>query len=125
MNTFFLYILCGGTATIFDWGCFYIVNSIYNINYLYAITLSFILGSSVSFISNKFITFNNRFSNYSFQYLIFLAGAISSLLFTYIQMIFFVNVIKIVPFHARIFITFIMLFYNYYFNKIITFGMMK
>lgn len=125
MIIFFSYVFCGGIATIFDWTSFYIANNCYNLNFIYAVSLSFVIGSVVNFISNKLITFQNNYNNYSLQYIIFLIGAITALILTNLQMFYLIKLFNISPMNARMTVTFIMLFFNFSFHKLITFGIMK
>ena len=125
MTTFFLYAFCGGLATIFDWGTFYLANYILKWNYLIAVSLSFILGTLVNYTSNRIITFSNYYKNIPLQYGVFLIGAGCALFLTYLQMILFVEALRFSPMRARIIVTGIMLFFNFTFHKSFTFGKLK
>jgi len=122
---FIYYVCCGGIATVFDWGSFYIVSYIIKWNYIAAVSISFILGSTVNFTTNKYLTFNNGFSNILLQYGVFLAGSSSALLLTFVQMIILVEYLHFDRMASRILITGIMLFYNFGFHKIYTFGKLR
>lgn len=121
-TTFFLYAICGGVATIFDWGTFYLANYIWHWNYLTAVSLSFIIGTMVNYSSNKVFTFKNVYKNLPLQFGVFLIGAFTALLLTYLQMIFLIDYLKIHSMQARMIVTAIMLFYNFTFHKFFTFG---
>jgi putative flippase GtrA len=123
--TFLYYMCCGGVATIFDWGSFYLIAYIIKWNYITAVGISFILGSTINYTSNKYITFNNLFSNIPLQYAVFLVGSSSALILTLIQMIIFVEYLHIDRMVSRVLITAIMLFYNFGFHKIYTFGKLR
>jgi putative flippase GtrA len=126
INKIFLYYLCcGGIATIFDWSSFFIVNYTLKCNYITAVSISFILGTTINYTTNKVYTFCNSYSNISLQIAVFLAGSISALILTFIQMIILVEYLHIDRMVSRIFVTGIMLFYNFGFHKMYTFGKLK
>jgi hypothetical protein len=49
LPSFFSYALCGGLATVFDWGSFYIASYLLHWHYLLAVTISFSLGTIVNY----------------------------------------------------------------------------
>ena len=116
---------CGGLATIFDWSSFYIASYILKLNYIAAISISFILGATINYTTNRYYTFNNKFNNLSLQYAVFLLGSSSALILTFVQMIILVEYLHIDRMVSRIFITLIMLFYNFGFHKVYTFGKLR
>lgn len=125
LSTFFCYMLCGGLATIFDWGSFYLLNNVIKWDYLAAVSISFILGTVVNFSTNKMLTFKNHYKNIPLQFTVFLGGAFSALLLTYIQMVVSIEYFHLSPMRARIMITAVMLFYNFVYHKLFTFGRFK
>jgi len=124
-TTFFYYLCCGGIATIFDWSSFYIANYLLKLNYIIAVAISFILGSTINYTTNKFITFHNNYSNISLQFAVYLVGSSSALLLTFLQMIILVEYLHVNHMVSRILITAIMLFYNFGFHKVYTFGKLQ
>jgi putative flippase GtrA len=122
---FLSYTLFGGIATVFDWGSFYYASYVLKWHYLVAVSLSFCLGTAVNFSANKYITFNNSYKNIKFQLIVYLGGALSALGLTLIQMLFFVESLHLSTMNARIITTAIMLFYNFAYHKIITFGWLR
>jgi len=125
LPSFFLYSLCGGIATIFDWGSFYIYIKLFKWHYILAGLLSFSLGTVVNYSTNKFITFRNYYRKLPLQYGLFLLGALTALLITLLMMFIFAEFCGISPMYARIITTAIMLFYNFIFHKYLTFGWLK
>lgn len=121
-TAFFLYALCGGIATIFDWSTFYFANYVWKWNYLSAVSLSFFIGTIVNFSFNKIITFKNIYKNILLQYGVFLLGAFTALLLTYLQMILLIDYLSFPAMQARMLVTGIMLMYNFTFHKLFTFG---
>ena len=122
---FFLYSLCGGLATLFDWGSFYVASYRWEWHYIAAVTLSFSLGTVVNYGSNKFITFKNYYKNIPLQFGVFLVGAGSALLLTALQMLLLVEYFRYSKMGARILVTAIMLFYNFCFHRYLTFGRLR
>jgi len=123
--TFCYYVCCGGIATIFDWSSFYLASYTLKLNYITAVLISFILGSTINYTTNKIITFSNNYSNISLQFAVFLVGSISALILTFIQMIILVEYMHINRMVSRILVTGIMLFYNFGFHKVYTFGKLR
>ncbi len=122
---FFLYALCGGLATLVDWGSFYIASYLLKWHYVLAVILSFSLGTLVNYISNKFITFHNFYKNIPLQFGVFLVGAGSALLLTALMMLLMVEYFHYSKMGARILVTGIMLFYNFNFHRCLTFGRLR
>lgn len=123
--SFLCYVLCGGLATIFDWGSFYVASYLLKWHYVLAVILSFSLGTLVNYISNKFITFHNFYKNIPLQFGVFLVGAGSALLLTALMMLLLVEYFHYSKMGARILVTGIMLFYNFNFHRYLTFGRLR
>jgi putative flippase GtrA len=123
--TFFYYLCCGGLATVLDWSTFYIAKYILKFGYIIAVGISFSLGTSANYTTNKLITFRNKFKNVPLQFAVFLLGAGSALILTFIQMVIFVEYLNFNPMISRISITGIMLFYNFAFHNFYTFGRLR
>jgi putative flippase GtrA len=122
---FLYYLCCGGMATIFDWSSFYLLNYTLKCNYITAVLISFMLGTTVNYVSNKYITFNNNYDKISLQFALFMVGSTSALVLTFIQMIILVKYLHVDCMVSRILITGIMLFYNFGFHKVYTFGKLR
>lgn len=122
---FFFYVICGGLATLFDWSAFYIASYIVGLSYLYAVILSFTIGSFINYTLNKINTFKNKHKSIFVQFSVYLSGALTALLITCCQMIVFIEYFHFHPMVSRIIITGNMLFYNYLFHKLFTFGKLQ
>ncbi len=90
-----------------------------------AVTLSYITGSTINYVLNRNITFDNKYNNIPLQFLVFLTIASSALLLTYLLMIIFVQYINFGKMISRMIITAIIMLYNYNFHRFFTFGRLK
>ncbi len=122
---FLSFLVCGGIATIFDWSIFYVAAYVVKWNYMLAVTLSYITGSTINYVLNRNITFDNKYNNIPLQFLVFLTIASSALLLTYLLMIIFVQYINFGKMISRMIITAIIMLYNYNFHRFFTFGRLK
>ncbi|MEW6387832.1 MAG: GtrA family protein [Thermodesulfobacteriota bacterium] len=125
LPAFLLYAMCGGVATAFDWGSFYLTSFILKWHYLPAVIVSFSLGAIINYIANKFITFKNYYRNIPLQFSVYLFGVATALALTALQMFLLVGYFHIPKMVARITVTGIMLFFNFAYNNWLTFGRLK
>jgi putative flippase GtrA len=125
LPAFLLYAMCGGIATAFDWGSFYLTGFIFKWHYLPAVVVSFSLGAMINYVANKFITFKNYYKNIPLQFGVYLFGVATALTLTALQMLLLVDYCHLPPMSSRITVTGIMLFYNFAYHNWLTFGRLK
>ncbi len=119
---FIFYALAGGIATAVDWGSFYGFNTGLEIDYRFAVALSFILGAATNYTLNKTITFRDRTKQIFTQLGIYSAISGFSLLCSVLLMYLQVDKFSLAPFPARMVTTGIMLIANFLMHKFITFN---
>ena len=124
-KTFFIYSFSGAMATLVDWGSFYVMSSMFSWYYMFAVCLSFTLGSMTNFTLNKYITFKNKYCKVVHQYFLHVFVSIISLSITIIIMYLFVEKIGMPKLNSRILTTLMVLPVNFILHKNITFGMLK
>ena len=124
-STFVVYGFVGAIATIVDWGSFYVMNSTFGWHYILAVCISFILGSVTNFSLNKHITFKNTSKKLIRQYLLHTFVSILSLSVTILLMLWFIQGFHMIKFPARMLTTFIVLFFNFFMHKYLTFGIYR
>lgn len=122
---FIFFALFGGIATIVDWGLFYLTHLRLGWHYLVSVTLTFILGTLISFSGNKYLNFQDSSKKVIRQYVTFVSLAGGGLLITYGLLIVFIDYLGIHAMLSRAMSTFIVLFYNYNSQKNITFRKTK
>lgn len=124
-KTFFLYLIYGGLATVVDWGVFAL--SVYGlgIHYALSVTLSFTAGSITNFSLNKYFNFKNNYKKVHVQFMAYLIVAIIGLVVTLGFMWFFIELLRMNDFIARIITTALVLIYNYLGHKHFTFRFFK
>lgn len=89
---FFRYLAAGGTAAFVDFVFLYLFTDIIGLHYLWSSVLAFILSFFVSFILQKFWTFqDDSVEKVHTQAAVYLATAIASLLLNTALMYFFVE----------------------------------
>lgn len=118
---FIFFAFFGGIATIVDWSVFYVTHFRLGWHYLASVTLTFILGTLISFSGNKYLNFQDKSKKVIRQYVTFVTLAGGGLLLTYGLLITFIDYFNIHAMVARAMATFIVLFYNYFSQKHITF----
>ncbi|OGL83918.1 hypothetical protein A3H11_04915 [Candidatus Uhrbacteria bacterium RIFCSPLOWO2_12_FULL_47_10] len=118
---FIFFAFFGGIATIVDWGIFYITHYRIGWHYLAGVTLSFVFGSLISFLGNKYLNFCDSSKRVLLQYGIFIGVASSGLLITYGILTILIGRLGLHAMLARMISTFLVLFYNYFSQKNITF----
>lgn len=119
---FFRFILVGGVATALDWSVFYLLAIKIMLYYQLSLMISFSLACIVNYTFNKLFTFRSKSKKIFRQFSLFSVIAIFSLLLTMILMFIFVDVLFIHKMLSRIFVTMIMLFFNYILHKFLTFN---
>ena len=124
-SQFIRYSLFGGIATIVDWGLFYLFNYWLGIHYAFSVSVSYFCGTITNFTLNKYYNFKNNYKNIIKQYSLFLVIALIGLLITLGLMSFFIEILKLSAIISRIIATAIVLIYNYFGQKNITFKILK
>ncbi len=92
----------------------------YNFNYIDILYLSFLIATSFSFVTNKFFVFKSK-SGPIFEYFKFISIHIIFLLINVFALKTLVDGYKYHPVVSQLFLTFIIIFIGYYYNKLITF----
>lgn len=118
---FLFFAFFGGLATLVDWGLFYLTHIRLGWHYLFSVTLTFILGSLISFSGNKYFNFCDSSRQVVRQYTLFVTVAGVGLLITYGLLIVLIDKLGLPAMAARIITTGLVLFYNYFSQKNITF----
>lgn len=118
---FIFFAFFGGIATLADWSIFYFTHLRLGWHYIVSVTLSFVFGSLISFLGNKYLNFQDPSKKVLQQYLLFVSLALVGLLITYGLLFIFIERFRLHPMIARVLSTAIMLFYNYFSQKHITF----
>lgn len=119
---FIFFAFFGGIATAVDWSVFYVTHLRLGWHYLQSVTLTFILGTLISFSGNKYLNFQDSSKKIIRQYVIFASLAAVGLLITYGLLTIFIEYLHLHAMVARAISTFIVLFYNYFSQKHITFN---
>jgi len=118
---FIFFAFFGGLATVIDWTLFYFTHFKLGWYYQSSVTLTFIIGTLISFLGNRYLNFCDTSKKILSQYGLFISLALVGLFLTYGLMFVFINQLKLHAMLARILATFLVLFYNYNSQKHITF----
>lgn len=115
---FLLYFGVGGTAAIVEWGSYSIFIYLVDVNYLFAVVLSFILSTAVNYyLSVRFVFKGSKFKFHSEAMLIYLVSGLG-LVGNILLMKLFVGNLVINPIVSKIMATGIVFFWNYGARKI-------
>lgn len=117
-----LYIVYGSISTSVDILLFYIGGAFWGLGYIAAATLSFFAAGTTSFVLNKYLNFKNDSKKLVLQYIVFFAIGASSLLFTYLFLYVFIDILFMHRMAAKVITSLILAVYAYFANTSITFG---
>jgi len=121
-NQVIRYIIVGSICAIFDLLCFFALVNFLHVWYLYASALSFSLITFFGFFIQKYYTFKNNSNNHSVQLVSFFSIAVLGLLLNLFFMYFFVGILGFWYLIAIFLTKGIVLFWNFFSNKYITFS---
>ena len=115
------YLLIGGTCAVLDLFLLFIFVNYFHIWYLYSATASFIIVSMLGYLGQKYFSFRNYKNNHGKQLPIFFIIASVGLLLNASFMFLFVSLMNLWYILASIITKFIVLIWNFFANKNITF----
>jgi len=123
---FFKYMGVGVLGTLADWATFYILIGFADVYYLYAVALSYAVGTVINFFLNKRFTFKNTYKKIHFQFLSFALVALIGLGLNEVLLYAFVHYVfasssDIALMASRVIVTFIVFVWNFVANKRTTF----
>ena len=115
------YFVVGGACAVADLAILYLLVSVLHFWYLSSAIFSFTVVSCLGYFAQKYFTFKNDSKNHKKQVaLFFLVGGIGLLLNT-ASMYFWVSIIGLWYLYASMVTKFIVLIWNFFANKFITF----
>lgn len=119
---FVRFVIVGGTATVIDFALYIGIMEIFGYEYyLIAATIGFIFGGLFNFFLSKHWTFQNKSNQHVKQYGIFLIIAVTGLALNNGLLYVGVEYISLHPIIARMCATAIVMFWNFFLNKYVTF----
>src|SRR3990167_5951202 len=121
-NEFLTYFFIGGTATIIDWGMFWLTVNALGFHYEIGLISGYVLAGIFHFFANKFITFQCQSTHIGSQYTVYIVLTLSSLMISMGVIAIFINIFSLNNMMARMLTTACMLVPNYLLHKNITFS---
>jgi putative flippase GtrA len=121
-NEFITYFFIGATATMIDWGMFWVAVNNFGFHYEIALVSAYSLAGIFHFFANKFITFQCKSRNVGSQYVLYFLITLSSLAISMGIIAILINLLALESMTARILTTALMLVPNYLLHKNITFS---
>jgi putative flippase GtrA len=115
------YLLIGGTCAVLDLLLLYVFVNNFHIWYLYSATASFIIVLMLGYFGQKYFTFRNYEKNHKKQLSVFFVVSGIGLVMNAIFMFLFVSIAGIWYILASIITKLIVLIWNFFANKKITF----
>lgn len=76
-KNFLLYFVAGGFCALIDWTAFYILYYKFNIHYLSAGAIAFILAASINYVLSCFVFKASKFKAFTIYVLILLASSVA------------------------------------------------
>lgn len=118
---FFKYCIVWISSTLVDIWSLFILVDLLNINLYFSVVISFLLAVINGFSWNKFWTFEDSSKKIKTQFVKFLIISLIWLLITLWLMYLFVDILKINYLISKALTSIIVLFWNYFWNKVWTF----
>lgn len=121
-NEFLAYFFIGATATMIDWGMFWLTVKKLGFHYEVGLVSAYIPAGIFHFFANKFITFQCKSKSIGSQYSVYIILTLSSLMISMGIIAILINLLALDKMPARILTTALMLIPNYLLHKNITFS---
>ena len=115
---FVKYCFVGGLATIFDWGTYSLL-LYWNVEYLAASALGFIIGIIINYIISKKTVFTTESKVGKYDLLLYFVIGLIGLCFSIALMYGFVDILSVNKIFARMITTAIVLIWNFLARKVI------
>ena len=118
LNELFLYLIVGVIATVSEWGVFYLTDDIFNIYYMFATIIAYILSTFVNWIAGRLIVFKNTDKSIFFELFCVYMASIIGLLLNLLIMWFAVVFFGIQEMISKIIATCLVFIWNYLIRKL-------
>jgi putative flippase GtrA len=119
---FLKYLIVGGLAFVCDFGGYFILTRYFDVYYLLAAVISFIIGLNVNYALAKYIFFKqSKIKDTKKEYLSVALISVSSLFIKIILLWILTDFIGMYDLLSKIITTFFLLFYNFIIRKIFIF----
>ena len=116
------YIVVGGTAFAFDFGGYFLLTRYFDLYYLTAAVISFIIGLNVNYFLAKYVFFTqSKIKDVKKEYLSVAIISISSLGIKIVMLWLLTDLLGIYDLVSKLITTFFLLFYNFIIRKIFIF----
>ncbi|MFH1457409.1 MAG: GtrA family protein [Patescibacteria group bacterium] len=118
---FFKFCVVGTIGAIIDIGGLFVLVEFVHIHYLLAATISFTVAVINSYFLNKYWTFQNKGNNHAKQFVIFVLVSVVGLLINLGVMYSLVEWLAVWYLLSKAIASIIVLFWNFFMNKYVTF----
>ena len=118
LKELFLYLIVGVIATISEWGVFYLTDDIFNIHYMFATIIAYILSTFVNWIVGRLIVFKNTDKSIFFELFSVYMASIIGLLLNLLIMWFAVGFFGIQEMISKIIATCLVFIWNFLIRKL-------
>jgi putative flippase GtrA len=117
--------LIGGLAAILDLILLYLLTEIISIDYFYSTPVAFLIATIFNYALNKYLNFKNESRRIFLQFVIFGIISLITLILNQIMTYVLVEYFGLWYMHSQIIVLLILIFWNFYTNKKITFNILK
>lgn len=117
---FILYFFAGGFCALVNWGCFYILNSFFEINYIFAGLYAFIISTVLNFILCKLIFKSKGYKKIT-EFILIVLASIIAIIIDLSTMTLFIKLLNVVPILGKIIGTGFAFIFNYVFRQFFIF----
>ncbi|MEA3229937.1 MAG: GtrA family protein [archaeon] len=119
---FSLYLVFAGIATFVDLGLLYYLTECLHVWYFYSAFLAYFAGMVIHFSLNKYLNFKNRSKKVIRQFGLFALVALVGLVLNQIIVFSLVEFLNLWYMYAKFIVVFIIMFWNFYGHKKVTFS---
>ncbi len=121
-HQFARFAVVGSVSAIVDFGILALLTELFGVHYLVSATISFVIANAVNFVLSKYWTFAGNDNRISRQYPIFFAVSVAGLLINNGILFIGVEIFSIYYIFSKAIATVIVMFWNFFMNKHITFS---
>lgn len=125
IKLFFKYCIGGGMAFVVNFFLLFILTEYVGLYYLMSEAIAFVCAGAVNYSYNRIFTFQNGYKKIGRQFLLFLVIGAGGLMLDLYIMGFLVEKFGIWYMFAKLLSAFVVLFYNFTGNRLITFKVLQ
>ena len=118
-SDFFLYLIVGGIATIVEWIIFYILNSLFYLNYIPSTIIAYIISTFSNWAAGRLLVFKSSEKGFVAEIFTIYAASIIGLLLNLVIMWMMIDFVNTNTMIAKVVATILVFLWNFMVRKIV------